>query len=260
MLAGISTACFYPELTEYALTCIANTRAQAAEVFFNAPSELKDPYLGELRKIADGGGTRVVSVHPYTSGLEPLFFFTDYKRRYQDGLEIYKRYFHAANVLGADILVFHGDRRESRIPLARCFDIFGEIMQVGKSMGVTVAHENVPRCAGWQPAFFKQLREYLPQARFVLDVKQCIRSQCSTEEMLKAMGKNLIHVHISDRDDTHDCLPIGMGTWNLPFFLKQLRAVEFDGAVLLEVYRESYEQYAELYESLRILESAIKDG
>ena len=42
MLAGISTACFYPELTERGLSYIAGLGAQAAEVFFNAASELDD--------------------------------------------------------------------------------------------------------------------------------------------------------------------------------------------------------------------------
>ena len=59
MLAGLSTACFYPELTERGLMFAASIGAQAAEVFFNAPSELTDSFVRELRRIADGSGTVV---------------------------------------------------------------------------------------------------------------------------------------------------------------------------------------------------------
>ena len=38
MVFGISTACFYPELTEKAAEWIAGAGIPAAEVFFNAPS------------------------------------------------------------------------------------------------------------------------------------------------------------------------------------------------------------------------------
>lgn len=37
MVFGISTACFYPELTEKAAEWIAGAGIPAAEVFFNAP-------------------------------------------------------------------------------------------------------------------------------------------------------------------------------------------------------------------------------
>ena len=139
MLAGLSTACFYPELTERGLMFAASIGAQAAEVFFNAPSELTDSFVRELRRIADGSGTRILSVHPFTSGLEPLLFFSGYRRRFCDGVELYKRYFHAANLLGANLLVLHGDRRISQKPRSAYFDAFGELAGEGRAMGVTVA-------------------------------------------------------------------------------------------------------------------------
>ena len=172
VLAGLSTACFYPELTERGLMFAASIGAQAAEVFFNAPSELTDSFVRELRRIADGSGTRILSVHPFTSGLEPLLFFSGYRRRFCDGVELYKRYFHAANLLGANLLVLHGDRRISQKPRSAYFDAFGELAGEGRAMGVTVAQENVPRCASYCPDFFRDMRQYLPDARFVLDIKQ----------------------------------------------------------------------------------------
>lgn len=176
MLAGLSTACFYPELTERGLMFAASIGAQAAEVFFNAPSELTDSFVRELRRIARWLGHAYFICSPFTSGLEPLLFFSGYRRRFCDGVELYKRYFHAANLLGANLLVLHGDRRISQKPRSAYFDAFGELAGEGRAMGVTVAQENVPRCASYCPDFFRDMRQYLPDARFVLDIKQAVRA------------------------------------------------------------------------------------
>ena len=75
MFAGVSTACFYPELLEKALDYLVRHGVANTEVFFNAPSELEEPYVRRLAETARAGGTVIRSVHPFTSGLEPLLFF-----------------------------------------------------------------------------------------------------------------------------------------------------------------------------------------
>lgn len=257
MLAGVSTACFYPERTERAFACLSGFGAEAAEIFFNAPSELKDDFTKQLAKVAADNGTQILSVHPFTSGLEPLLFFTEYRRRTLDGLELYKHYFHAANMLGAKILVLHGDRKEAIKPYSRYFDMFGELAQTGRSMGITVAQENVPRCISHCPEFFKAMAAYLPDARFILDTKQCIRAGYSIEQMIKAMGNRLIHVHVSDHDAKNDCLPVGRGIMDLKALVARLKGSGFDGGVILEVYRDNYGDYKELEESYRLILKAV---
>ena len=180
-------------------------------------------------------------------------FFSSYYRRFQDGIEIYKRFFHAANLLGANILVFHGDRRGSNLPRNQYFDLFGELMEAGKRMGITVAQENVPRCASWCPDFFREMAVYLPEARFVLDLKQVIRADVSLEEMLEAMGHRIIHVHISDHRPGQDCLPIGKGDLDLKDLHQKLQSLGFQGNILLELYRDNYGEYKELLESYQVL-------
>lgn len=260
MLAGISTACFYPEVTERGLSYIAGLGAQAAEVFLNAASELEEGYLRELRQIADGGGTRILSVHPFTSGLEPLLFFSDYRRRFADGISFYQRYFHAANLLGAKIFVFHGDRRNSHHSRGRYFERFGELCEAGRRMGITVAQENVPRCAGYCPDFFTDMRAALPGARFVLDIKQCVRAGFTPGEMADAMGERLVHLHVSDHGARGDCLPLGQGELDLAALLRKVRGYGFDGGVMLELYRDSYGEYGELNGSYARILSAIGEN
>ncbi|WP_101911117.1 sugar phosphate isomerase/epimerase family protein [Marasmitruncus massiliensis] len=257
MLAGISTACFYPELTERALACISEFGAQAAEIFFNAPSELEDSFTRQLKAVADGSGTQILSVHPFTSGLEPLLFFTEYRRRTLDGLELYKRYFHAANMLGAKIFVLHGDRREATKPYRRYFEMFEELAETGRSMGITVAQENVPRCASYCPEFFTAMANALPDARFVLDTKQCVRAGYSVTQMLDAMGDRIVHLHISDHNEKHDCLPVGKGILNLAELIAGLKRYRYDGGLVLEVYRDNYGAFSELKDSYRYLFEAV---
>lgn len=240
--------------TENALEWIAQHKVKAAEVFFNAPSELEEDFVRKLSAVARGNGVEIVSIHPFTSGIEPLLLFSNYQRRTDDGYEFYKRYyFHAANLLGAKLLVLHGDCRNAQKSREAYFEMFARLAEEGKKMGVTVAHENVPRCISWSPDFFREMAAYLPDARFVLDTKQAIRAGFTPEEMLDAMGSHVAHVHISDHDDARDCLPVGCGGMAFEPFFARLQSYGFDGAVLMEVYRSSYEEPEELMDAYRAL-------
>ena len=59
------------------------------EIFFNSPRELKEEYVQQLHQLCQQSGTQVVSVHPFTSGIEPLFFFSEYPGRFEDGIELF---------------------------------------------------------------------------------------------------------------------------------------------------------------------------
>lgn len=246
MLAGLSTACLYPQNTEDALRLIATTGVQATEVFLNSDSELAPAYIRELRQIADGSGIRTLSVHPYTSGMEPMLFFSAYTRRFEDGREYYKRYYEAVNLLGGDIVVFHGHFAGMKIEPQDYFHRFAVLLEDARQAGVRLCHENVSRCYGRSPDFFVQMRAALPRAEYVLDVKQAVRSGATALEFVRAMGKNIAHVHISDHDADHDCLPPGKGTFNIGEFLNLLRCNGYDGGVLVELYRENFGDIVEL--------------
>lgn len=229
MLAGISTACFYPELTERGLSYIAGLGAQAAEVFFNAPSELDDGYLRELRRTADGGGTRILSVHPFTSGLEPLLFFSDYRRRFADGIAFYQRYFHAANLLGAKLFVFHGDRRNTTRSRRFYFDRFAELCEAGRRMGVTVCAGERPALRGLLPRFLHRHARLSPR-RAVRPRHQAVRAGgYSPGRDGRREGEGLVHLHVSDHGARGDCLPLGAGELDLAALLGRVRGYGFDG-------------------------------
>lgn len=247
MVAGISTACFYPEPTEDALKRLAKQRVAATEVFLNSFSELEPDYLRELRRIADGSGLRILSVHPFLSGLEPMLFFSRYPRRFEDGRDLYKRFYQAACILGGDIVVFHGNARQLPIPNENYFRRYGVLLRDAAGEGVRLCHENVARCVGRDPGFFASMRAALPQARFVLDIKQVLRAGESVDRYLTDMGEGIAHIHISDHGPAGDCLSIGRGDFNIPEFLVRLRKIGFDAGVVVELYRENFGSDVELF-------------
>ena len=256
--AGVSSACFYPQETIHAVRKLAEQKIANIEIFFNAPRELKEEYVEQLAQLCERAGTRVVSIHPFTSNSEPLYFFSEYPGRFEDGLEIYRYFFRAAKRLGAKLLVFHGDSPANKTPLKVGFenvkrlDFFAQ-----EEFGIRVAYENVVRCRGKEPHYFERLLDYYPQMNFVLDVKQALRSGQDPLEYIRRLGSSITHIHISDSSAERDCLPIGQGTMDIAQFVKLLRANQFDGCLIQELYSQSYQSEQEIYRSYEQLKAVI---
>ncbi len=254
MKLGISTACFYPEYTEKAVKYLCENGVPEIEVFFNSASEMQGEILSEIAAIMKANGTKAVSVHPFTSGFEPFMLFSDYERRFLDGLEFCKRYFDACHTLGAEILVLHGDRFESRHSDERYFERYLKLYRTAKSEGICVAQENVCRCRSRDVEFIKNMRKKLGnEIAFVLDLKQATRSELSYKDVLSAMGDRLVHVHLNDCDEQNDCLLPGKGNRDFKELFSELEKMDYKGSAVVEVYRQNYGDYIELIQSLDFL-------
>lgn len=257
MQAGISTACFYPQNTEDALRKIACGGPQCVEIFVNCLEEIRQPLLGEMRAIVRGGGVSVTAIHPYTSGMEPLFFFTKYRRRQEEGKEFYKRYYEAANYLGAGIVVFHGGVYGFSMEDEEYFARYRDLWEDARSAGISLCHENVVRCRGRSPEFFHRLSKAIPDAGFVFDVKQAVRSGEDVYAFAQAMGQGLRHIHISDHGEQGDCLVPGSGDLNIQKLLMIAKKNGFDGTVIVELYRENFRDFVELWQGYQHLSSEL---
>nr|WP_319488277.1 sugar phosphate isomerase/epimerase [uncultured Caproiciproducens sp.] len=260
MRSGISTACLYPMELEQALPALISLDFHLFEVFINTISELKPEYIKELRKMADDSGSVIKSVHPFTSGFESFLLFSDYKRRSDDGLEFYKLYFHAANLLGARILVLHGQRHDkrSRISEDEYFEHYAQLYALGKTFGITVAQENVNLFRSDEPAFILRMRKYLgDNCAFVLDVKQAVRAGEDPFKMCEAMGEKLVHVHINDNKPGEDCLLPGRGTMDFDAFRQQIQKFGYDGDLIIEVYRRNFGELEELLCAKNVVDCLI---
>lgn len=256
---GASTACLYPTLTEQALEQLGQLGIPLVEIFYNSPSEYENGFLKRLKEILDRYGMRAVSMHPYDSFSEPYMFFTGYERRFLDQLDQYRRYFEKMHLVGSDIFVFHGDRHESLLPEEKYFERFAALSEAGKRCGVIVAQENVERCKSRDPRFIRAMRNYLrKEAHFVLDLKQAVRGGYSPFEMLEAMGEGLVHLHLNDHTPDRDCLLPGRGGFDFSSFFCAVTQKGYQGAALIEVYRQNFGELSELADSFCFLKDQLK--
>ena len=198
--AGVSSACFFPMDTLHSVQKLTEWKVPNIEIFFNSFQELKPGYLEQLAECCRASQTQVVSVHPFTSGSESFYFFTDYPGRIQDGLEIYRHFLHAANYLGAQLLVFHGASVFSSLSMEKSAEHFYALDRMAREeYGVTVAYENVVRSKSKEPDYLLELKQWYPQLACVLDVKQALRSGKDTGISGKAGRQHPTHPHQRQR-------------------------------------------------------------
>ena len=223
------------------------------EVFINSGQELEGTFLRELRRQADDAGAKIVTVHPYLSPMEPLFFFSRYGRRFDEGMELYRRMYEAAAILGADCVVFHGDYKGSPLPWEEYFRRFELLWEDAQKRGISLCQENVERCASGSAQFLAQMRKALPMVEYILDVKQAVRAGESIWEIAHIMGEKIRHVHISDHNESESCLPPGKGVLNIGKLLDVIAKNDFSGGVIVELYGENFRDIVELSSSFQHL-------
>lgn len=253
MKPGVSTACLYPLETEKSLALLCSAGIKNTEVFLNCPSEVEPSFLKELKLVANSFGVNIAAVHPYSSNDETMLFFTNYTRRFNDGVEMYKRYYEAANILGGEIVIFHGMHSHLKMPMEEYAERYGVLHNAARQQGVYLCHENVQRSTSRNPQFFSKLTELMPQAKYVFDIKQAIRSGYEPYDFLSTMGNNIMHIHASDHDKNSDCLPIGKGSFDFNIFVKKLSAIDYKGYVMLELYSDSHNGVKDLVKSYTFL-------
>ncbi|WP_246419059.1 sugar phosphate isomerase/epimerase family protein [Caproicibacterium amylolyticum] len=257
MKIGISTACLYPALLEKSLAKLLKLGFRHFEFFINTFSELEPSYVKSLAHMLQEYHATVKSVHPFTSGYESLLLFSGYERRFEDTLEFYKHYFEAADLLGAKLLVLHGQRIEKQgdMPEEGYFEHYHRLLETGRAFGISTAQENVDKFRSSEPNFLRRMRAYLHNdCAFVLDVKQSVRAGHSPFETCTAMGERLVHVHINDNKPGKTCLLPGCGEMDYARLMQQLAEQNFSGDCIIEVYRGNFDDPAELLQAKQVME------
>ncbi len=247
---GVSTACLYPLETEKSLFEIASRGIKNAELFINSVDEAEGKIFEEIKSIIKSYDMNITSFHPFSSPMETLFLFGDYKRREDYLLDIYKRYFEKMGEIGADIFVLHGAILSSKVPDDRYLERYLRLYRTAKQFGITVVQENVCYCKSKSIEFLtKMSRELGDEVRFVIDLKQARRSGVDPFLLLNALGNKVIHLHVSDGNKECDCLPVGEGDFDFDRLMKHLQSLSYNGALVVELYRNNYEGYDELVHS-----------
>lgn len=134
MRAGVSTACLYPKLLEESVYDLALNGIAHTEIFVNTGSELERNYINGLASTLKQFEVTCRSLHPFTCAMEPMMFFSGYKRRVDDMLEFYKKYFEAMNILGAEIFIFHGNKKIPDISKELYYESFSRLAETGRGI------------------------------------------------------------------------------------------------------------------------------
>lgn len=262
MKVGVSTASlFLRQDNEDAVATLNALGVEVAEVFLTSFSEYK-PSFGRL--LAERKGELSVhSVHILNTQIEPQLFNRHHRVR-EDSYAALADVMTTAQILGAKYYTFHGGARfkkASRNPAGDDFHRLDECLLEAsnfcKGYGVTLCLENVEWSTYNRPSVFSALKEYVPDLKGVLDIKQARIAGQGYLPYLKEMGRDIATVHLSDVDERGKmCLP-GKGVFDFETLIKQLQDVGFDGALLIEAYKDDYDKIDELKHSCEALQEIL---
>ena len=261
MRVGLSTACFYPETTERSLALGRSLGFDLFEVFVNAQQEFSMRFMDKLCAYAEKHALKIVSLHPYSSGIESILFFSGYSRRIADAVRQYEKYFKALSRLGGKYFTFHGARKvmiDSYITAGEDeFDIYRRLCDAAAKYDVVLCQENVVWTKSSDIDYLERLKEAVPALSFTLDIKQARRAEVDLDAYLTAMADRLVNIHISDYSACESCLLPGRGAMDYPAFFDKLRAMGYAGDVIIELYKKNYEQPDDLVAAKDFLQTAL---
>ncbi len=254
MVFGVSTACMYPKNLEQVIDQYGEMGIRDTEIFVNTFCELSPEFIRALENKVNQYKMRVHAFHPFTSGMEPLMIFSEYERRFDDMLDLYRRYFEIMQRFGAKIFVFHGDHKTSTNNASFYAQRYYKLREAARPYEVDFAQENIARCKSGNLLFLRELSDLLrDDISFVFDLKQALRSGYSPMEVLKVMGKRVVHIHANDHTIQKDCLLPGRGEFDFRGLFDYLRSIETDPSAMIEVYRGDFAVENELVKSLKYL-------
>lgn len=260
MQIGVSTACYYPLETELAFEEVCKSGFPITEVFFNARSELKESFLDILLDIKKHYNTKVVSVHPTFSLAESFMIFSTYERRFRESLDDFSRYSEIAAELGAKYIILHGGKNSLGIEDEEYCERYMALKKATLKNGITVLQENVAHHRAGNIEFMRAMKDILgKEAEFCIDIKQTIRCGYEPMALIKEFYDNTRHFHISDHSTASDCLLPTMGVFDFKGFFEFLKTKSYNGAMLIEVYSNSYKEYSEITNSYQNLLEIYKD-
>lgn len=252
MKTGISTASLFGRMpTESALEFLNKSNVDCAEVFLESFCEYKKEF-GELLKSVKGN-IAVHSVHTLTTQFEPTLYSIN-ERAKADSFELLENTMQVAEIIGAKYYTFHGGARFKKTPFKIDFERVGaitrDILSVTKKHGVNLAYENVHWGYYNYVGFFNELRARVPGLKATFDIKQARQSGIFYGDYISEMGEDIVTAHLSDVKDTGEmCLP-GIGATDFYDVLSRLKDVGFNGAILIEVYKNDFKTYDELFRSV----------
>ncbi len=266
MEIGLSTASYFQKLQiEDAVLDIGTHGVSVCEVFLNTFSEYEPAFVELLAERLDCANVSVFSVHPMSMQFEPQLF-SIHPRQREDALNLYERVLAAGKRLGAHTYVMHGPARlfggVKNIELFRVAPIILDLAERAQRYDIQLTLENVSWCVFNEPEFGVRLQELTQGAiKHTLDVKQAVRSGYDPMDYIRAVGEQIVNVHLCDATrlpsgGVHYDMP-GFGEYDFAAMLNLLHEKGYRGPAFIEVYSDMYSQIPTLYESLERVNNIV---
>ena len=266
MEIGLSTASYFQKLQiEDAILDIGAHGVPICELFLNTFSEYEPKFIDLLGERLARTNTKVFSVHPMSMQFEPQLF-SIHPRQREDALVLYERVLTAGKRLGAKYYVMHGPARlfggVKNIDLFRIAPIFLDLAERAQRYGIQLTLENVSWCVFNEPEFGARLQAMTGGAiKHTLDVKQAVRSGYDPMDYIRAVGGQIVNVHLCDATrlpsgGVHYDMP-GFGEYDFTTMLNLLHEKGYRGPAFIEVYSDMYAKIPTLYESLDRVEQIV---
>ncbi|MBO5211742.1 MAG: sugar phosphate isomerase/epimerase [Clostridia bacterium] len=250
MNIGVSTSSLYPLETELALERIGKAGVKNAEVFFNCEGELKPAFIDMLCDIRDEYGINITSVHPTNSLAESFLLFSEYDRRFYEGIDKFARYSEIAAELGAKYIIMHGGKNNGILSDEEYCERYMQLNAETLKNGIYVLQENVANFRARDREFLRSMCDILgDNAKFCFDVKQAVRSGYDPLDLAEEFAPHIMHCHISDHSVSSDCLLPFNGGFDFNSFFDLMSKSNYNGAFIIEVYKNAYRSYNEIYAS-----------
>lgn len=252
MKIGVSSASLYPLETEVALKKIGEAGVRNAEIFFNCESELKPSFIDLLVEIKDEYEMNITSIHPTCSLAESFLLFSEYERRFYEGLDKFARYSEIAAELGAKYIIMHGGKNNGLTSDEEYCERYMMLNTETLKNGVYVLQENVANFRARDREFLRSMCHILGNdAKFCFDIKQAVRSGYDPFELADEFASHIMHCHISDHNISSDCLLPLNGGFDFNAFFELMTKKGYDGAYIIEVYKNAYKSYDEIFQSFK---------
>lgn len=194
----------------------------------------------DIRRALDDAGMGVVG---HTAYYLPVASPFDGVRR--AAVEELKRCLDIFRVVGAKWMNLHpqayAPMHDRAFIVSRNLETISDLMPAARDCGVGLMIENLP--GDWNTVLqLSQLLDPLPELGLHLDIGHANLQvpRNTTDEILRAYGSRLRHVHLHDNKGGHHDLhlPLGSGNLNVHHSIAQLRRIGYDATITLEVFSE----------------------
>lgn len=255
MEIGVSTATlFLRAYNEDALPLLDGIDSRIAEIFLESFCEYTEDYARLLKSRL--GSLKVHSVHTLNTHFEPQLFSINERAR-GDALKFFTEVVKSAKIFGADYYTFHGPMRFKKNSVFNRYDEyvkrFNVLTDICNEYGLKLCLENVEWAIYGSVGFFDKIKDRCPELMTCLDIKQAKISGYNYRDYISEMGERIKTVHLSDFDENGKIVLPGYGKFDFKELFERLRDYGFNGNMLIEVYKESFNDVKEISQSLKYL-------